>query len=134
MPLCEPAAGGRRRGRGSWCFSPRLRCRGLAGWGTALQELELELCLGPRRDASKHTAEASASSLCLPLTSCLKDANAPRSSCSCCQAHLSSSPFLICFAAEAVEQVQSLQHSFPDIYRCFHREGGLQERPPGNPR
>lgn len=92
------------------------------------------LCQGPRRDASKYIAEASAPSLCLPLTSCLKDANAPRSSCSCCQAYLSSSPFLICFTAEAVEQVQSLQHSFPDIYRCFHREGGLQERPPGNPR
>lgn len=91
------------------------------------------LCQGPRRDASKYTAEASAPSLCLPLTSCLKDANAPQSSCSCCQAHLFSL-FLICFAAEAVEQVQSLQHSFPDIYRCFHREGGLQERPPGNPR
>lgn len=40
----------------------------------------------------------------------------------------------ISFAAEAVEQVQSLQRSFPDIYRCRHREGGLQERPPGHPR
>lgn len=44
------------------------------------------------------------------------------------------SPLSISFTAEAVEQVQSLQHSFPDIYRCLHWEGGLQERPPGNPR
>ena len=44
---------------------------------------------------------------------------------------LSSSPLRV--TAETVEQVQSLQHSFPDIYRCLYWEGGLQEWPPGDP-